>query len=182
MGDGRIELKVRPEVSQLSDVGAVVVLGTRVPSLLTRRVETTLELQSGQTFAIAGLIDQTDSARVSKVPGIGDLPILGPLFRSVRYSREDTEMVVLVTASLVEPSSRELNPPLPGAFHVEPNDWELYVDGRIEGKSTVRLAPAQRERLKRLGLDQLQGPGAWASYDASGNGLAGDAETTKKKQ
>jgi pilus assembly protein CpaC len=181
MGDGRIELKVRPEVSQLSDVGAIVVLGTRVPSLLTRRVETTLELQSGQTFAIAGLIDQNDSARVSKIPGIGDLPILGPLFRSVRYSREDTEMVVLVTASLVEPSSRELNPPLPGAFHVEPNDWELYIDGRIEGKSTVRLAPAQRERMKRLGLDQLQGPGAWASYDSSGNGLAGDAEAKKKQ-
>jgi pilus assembly protein CpaC len=181
LGDGRIELKVRPEVSELSDVGAVFVSGTRVPSLLTRRVETTLELQSGQTFAIAGLIDQTDSARVSKVPGMGDLPILGPLFRSVRYSREDTEMVVLVTASLVEPTSKELNPPLPGSFHVEPNDWELYVDGRIEGKSTVRVAPAQRERLKRLGLDQLQGPGAWASYEGNGNGLAGDGGSQKKK-
>ena len=181
LGDGRIELKVKPEVSELSDVGAVVVLGTRVPSLLTRRVETTLELQSGQTFAIAGLIDQTDSARVSKVPGMGDLPILGPLFRSVRYSREDTEMVVLVTASLVEPTSKDLNPPLPGSFHVEPNDWELYVEGRIEGKSTVRVAPAQRERLKRLGLDQLQGPGAWASYESNG-GLAGDRAADGKKQ
>jgi pilus assembly protein CpaC len=180
LGDGRIELKVKPEVSELSDVGAVVVLGTRVPSLLTRRVETTLELQSGQTFAIAGLIDQTDSARVSKVPGMGDLPILGPLFRSVRYSREDTEMVVLVTASLVEPTSRDLNPPLPGSFHIEPNDWELYVEGRIEGKSTVRVAPAQRERLKRLGLDQLQGPGAWATYEDNGS-LAGDRAAEKKR-
>jgi pilus assembly protein CpaC len=179
LGDGRIELKVKPEVSELSDVGAVVVLGTRVPSLLTRRVETTLELQSGQTFAIAGLIDQTDSARVSKVPGMGDLPILGPLFRSVRYSREDTEMVVLVTASLVEPTSKDLNPPLPGSFHVEPNDWELYVEGRIEGKSTVRVAPAQRERLKRIGLDQLQGPGAWATYEDDG-ALAGDRAADKK--
>jgi pilus assembly protein CpaC len=180
LGDGRIELKVKPEVSELSDVGAVVVLGTRVPSLLTRRVETTLELQSGQTFAIAGLIDQTDSARVSKVPGMGDLPILGPLFRSVRYSREDTEMVVLVTASLVEPTSKDLNPPLPGSFHVEPNDWELYIEGRIEGKSTVRVAPAQRERLKRIGLDQLQGPGAWATYEDNGT-LAGDRAADKKK-
>jgi hypothetical protein len=90
-------------------------------------------------------------------------------------------MVVLVTASLVEPTSKELNPPLPGSFHVEPNDWELYVDGRIEGKSTVRVAPAQRERLKRLGLDQLQGPGAWASYEGNGNGLAGDGGSQKKK-
>ena len=172
LGDGRIELKVAPEVSQLSDVGAVEVFGTRVPSLLTRRVETTLELQSGQTFAIAGLINQNDSASISKIPGLGDIPVLGPLFRSVRYSRDDTEMVVLVTASLVEPSSNDLHPPVPGSFHVTPNDWELYIEGRIEGKTTVRLAPTQQERLRKLGLDQLQGPGAWASYDEMPNTLA----------
>ncbi|MEO6434640.1 MAG: type II and III secretion system protein family protein [Tepidisphaeraceae bacterium] len=180
LGDGRIELKVRPEISQLSDVGAIEILGTRIPSLLTRRVETTLELQSGQTFAIAGLLHQNENANVSRIPLLGDLPVLGTLFRSVRYSREDTEMVVLVTASLVEPSSNELNPPVPGDFHVEPNDWELYVEGRFEGRHTVRVAPAQRERLKRLGLDQLHGPGAWASHDDASNNLAGDRAAKKK--
>lgn len=177
LGNGRIELKVRPEVSELSDVGAVVILGTRVPSLITRRVETTLELQTGQTFAIAGLISQNDTARTSKIPTLGDLPIIGPMFRSVRYSKNETEMLVLVTASLVEPTSQELDPPVPGAFHEEPNDWELYIEGRTEGKSKVRLAPAQEERLKRLGLDQLRGPGAWASHDSAPNKLT--SQTTK---
>jgi pilus assembly protein CpaC len=179
LGDGRIELHVRPEVSELSDVGAVEVLGTRIPSLLTRRVETTLDLQSGQTFAIAGLIDQNDSARVSKVPGFGDLPILGTLFRSTRYSRNDTEMLVLVTASLVEPTSNDLNPPVPGSFHKEPDAWELYIEGRTEGKTSVKLAPAQKERLKRLGLDGLKGPGAWASYDDQPGTLASESEASK---
>jgi hypothetical protein len=90
-------------------------------------------------------------------------------------------MVVLVTASLIEPSSNELNPPMPGDFHTEPNDWELYFEGRTEGKSTVRLAPAQRERIRKLGLDQLQGPGAWASYDdGNSDRLAGDGDAKKK--
>jgi pilus assembly protein CpaC len=182
LGDGKIELKVRPEISQLSDVGGLQVLGTRVPSILTRRVETTLELQTGQTFAIAGLINQTDSARVSKVPGLGDMPVLGPLFRSVRYSRDDTEMVVLVTASLVEPSSNDLHPPVPGAFHVTPNDWELYIEGRTEGRTTVRLAPTQKERLRKLGLDKLEGPGAWASYDSMPNSLAAQHASAKAKK
>jgi pilus assembly protein CpaC len=176
LGNGRIELKVRPEVSQLSDVGAVELLGTSIPSLLTRRVDTTLELQTGQTFAIAGLLSQKDTASVSKIPALGDLPVLGPLFRSVRYSKDETEMLVLVTASLVEPTSDELTPPVPGAFHQEPNDWELYIDGRIEGKHQVQLAPAQKERMQRLGLDKLQGPGAWSSHDNLPNTLAGESK------
>jgi pilus assembly protein CpaC len=176
LGDGKIQLKVAPEVSQLSDVGAVVVLGTRVPSVLSRRVETTLDIHTGQTFAIAGLISQADSAKTSRIPGIGDLPVLGAFFRSVRYSRDETEILVLVTASLVEPTSQDLNPPAPGDFHIVPNDWELYVDGKIEGRPRVRVAPGQQERLRRLGLDQLRGPGAWASYDAEPNTLAGEKQ------
>ena len=178
LGNGRIQLKVAPEVSQLSDVGAVSVLGTRVPSVLTRRVETMLELQTGQTFAVAGLINQNDSATASRVPGIGDLPVLGAFFRNVRYSRNDTEILVLVTASLVEPTSSELDPPVPGSFHVEPNDWELYIDGKIEGRARARIAPAQQERLKRYGLDKLQGPGAWATYDGQPNTLAAQRNST----
>src|SRR5262249_40640198 len=125
LGNGMISLKVQPEISQLSDVGAVTVFGTRVPSVLSRRVETSLDLHGGQTFAIAGLINQTDTARMQRVPGIGDLPGIGALFRSVRYQKDDTEMLVLVTASLVEPSSNNLNPLAPGELHEEPNDWEL---------------------------------------------------------
>jgi Flp pilus assembly secretin CpaC len=95
------------------------------------------------------------------------------LFRSVRYNRDDTEMLVLVTASLVEPTSKELDPLTPGSLHTEPNDWELYINGQLEGRP-ARMAPSQKERMKRLGLDRLRGPGAWASYEDAPKTLAGE--------
>jgi len=165
LGDGGIQLRVEPEVSQLSSSGAVEIQGFQIPALTTRRAETTLRLQSGQTFAMAGLISHTVSARVSRVPGLGDIPVLGALFRSVRYQNDETELVVLVTATLVEPQSLASMPPLPGEAHVPPNDWELYAEGRIEGKTAGRLSADDAARLKAMGLDQLVGPGAWATYE-----------------
>ncbi len=165
LGDGTIRLHAAPEVSDLSDVGAVVIQGFRVPALVTRKVETTLELKSGQTFAMAGLLQHKNEAINSKIPGIGDLPILGPLFRSIRYQKNETELVVLVTASLVEPMSLDKTPPVPGFLHVEPNDWEFYLEGRIEGKEPAKIDPDNAELLKQMGLDRLTGPGAWDSYD-----------------
>ena len=165
LGDGGIQLRVEPEVSQLSSSGAVEIQGFQIPALTTRRAETTLRLQSGQTFAMAGLISHTVSARVSRVPGLGDIPVLGALFRSVRYQNDETELVVLVTASLVEPQSLASMPPLPGEAHVPPNDWELYAEGRIEGKTAGRLSADDAARLKAMGLDRLVGPGAWATYE-----------------
>jgi len=165
LGDGGIQLRVEPEVSQLSSSGAVEIQGFQIPALTTRRAETTLRLQSGQTFAMAGLISHTVSARVSRVPGLGDIPVLGALFRSVRYQNDETELVVLVTATLVEPQSLASMPPLPGEAHVPPNDWELYAEGRIEGKTAGRLSADDAARLKAMGLDRLVGPGAWATYE-----------------
>lgn len=166
LGDGKIRLVCTPEVSQLSDVGAVEVLGTRVPSLVARRVTTTLEMNTGQTFALAGLLNRTTNARASRVPGLGDLPIIGSLFRSVRYSTSETELVVLVTASLVEPQSVPMDDvPYPGMAYTAPNDWELYLNGAIEGESPRKIAPVRAAKLKELGLDKLNGPGAWASYE-----------------
>ena len=167
LGDGAIRLRAMQEVSQLTNVGAVVVQGFEVPALVTRRAEATLELQSGQSFAMAGLLQRTDNAVSSRIPGLGDLPVLGPLFRSVRYRQEETELVILVTASLVEPLSLANTPPLPGGTHTAPNDWELYVEGRIRGKEPAKLDPASAQWLKDMGLDQLVGPGAWATYGES---------------
>ncbi len=165
LGDGTIRLHVAPEVSELSDVGAVVIQGFSVPALITRKAETTLELKSGQTFAMAGLIQNKVEAINSRIPGLGDLPILGPLFRSVRYQKNETELVVLVTASLVEPMSFATAPPLPGFLHTEPNDWELYLEGRIEGKKPAKIDSDNARLLKQMGFDRLMGPGAWDSYD-----------------
>ncbi|MHC4117333.1 MAG: type II and III secretion system protein family protein [Planctomycetota bacterium] len=165
LGDGTIRLHAAPEVSNLTDVGAVVIGGFSVPALTTRKAETTLELKNGQTFAMAGLLQHDDQAINSRIPGLGDLPILGPLFRSVRYRKQETELVVLVTASLVEPMSLASAPPVPGFSHVEPNDWELYVEGRIEGKEPAKIDAEDAKWLEQIGLDQLVGPGAWDTHN-----------------
>jgi pilus assembly protein CpaC len=171
-GDGSIRLYVAPEVSELSDIGAVVLQGFRVPGVLTRRAATTLELKSGQTFAMAGLIQSSTTSRNSRIPGMGDLPILGPLFRSVRYERGETELVVLVTVHLVEPlSAREL-PPVPGVLHDAPNDWALYCEGRLEDHTPARISKPDAAWMKSKGLDRLRGPGAWAAYGERPRGHA----------
>ena len=164
LGDGTIRLFVSPEVSDLTSVGAVEIEGFSIPALIIRKAETTLELKSGQTFAMAGLIKDKNEAINARIPGLGDLPILGPLFRSVRYQKDETELVVLVTASLVEPMSLAKAGPLPGFMHNEPNDWEFYIDGKIEGKEPAKIDPESAELLRQMGLDRLIGPGAWDSY------------------
>jgi pilus assembly protein CpaC len=165
LGEGGIRLHVASEVSDLTDVGAVEIQGFRVPSVVTRRADTTLELKSGQTFAMAGLLSEDTNAQVSRTPGLGSLPILGALFRSVRYTRGETELVILVTASLVEPLSEVVLPPLPGDDHVMPSDWELYTMGRIEGGMPDRLSPISARWYREIGFHELRGPGAWATHE-----------------
>src|SRR5206468_2711605 len=114
LADGRISMRVRPEVSQLSDAGAVTLGGYRVPALLTRRAETTVELGSGQSFMIAGLLQNTTNNSVDKTPLLGDLPILGALFRSTKFQRQETELVIVVTPYLVRPVSTQLALPTDG--------------------------------------------------------------------
>jgi pilus assembly protein CpaC len=99
----RIGLRVRPEVSSLSRVGAIKANGVDLPSLMVRRADTTVEVASGQTFAIAGLFQRQMSLDYESTPVIADLPILGALFRSARYRRDETELVILITPYLVKP-------------------------------------------------------------------------------
>jgi pilus assembly protein CpaC len=99
----RIALRVKPEVSSLSRVGAVKANGVDLPSLMVRRADTTVEVASGQTFAIAGLFQRQMSLDYERTPEIADLPILGTLFRSARYRRDETELVILITPMLVKP-------------------------------------------------------------------------------
>jgi pilus assembly protein CpaC len=99
----RIALRVRPEVSSLSRIGAIKANGIDLPSLMVRRADTTVEVASGQTFAIAGLFQRQMSLDYEQTPEIADLPILGPLFRSARYRRDETELVILITPILVKP-------------------------------------------------------------------------------
>ncbi|MCK9542771.1 MAG: type II and III secretion system protein family protein [Novosphingobium sp.] len=103
LANGRISLRVRPEVSDLSSDGAVQINGFLVPALTVRRAETTVELGSGQSFMIAGLMKNSSQNLLKKTPGAGDLPVLGALFRSTSYQRGETELVVVVTPYLVNP-------------------------------------------------------------------------------
>ncbi len=105
IGESRISLKVKPEVSQLTTTGAVTIGSVQVPGLSTRRAETTVELASGQSFAIAGLLSDNSQELIKDTPGIGDLPILGALFKSERFERNETELVIIVTPYLVNPVS-----------------------------------------------------------------------------
>jgi pilus assembly protein CpaC len=101
--NGRISIRVRPEVSELSAQGSVTLNGFQVPALTIRRAETTVELGSGQSFMIAGLLSNNSTNTIEKTPGVGDLPILGSLFRSTNYQKGETELVIVVTPYLVKP-------------------------------------------------------------------------------
>lgn len=110
---GKIRLKVRPEVSALDFTNAVTIGGFFVPALSTRRAETEVELADGQSFAIAGLIDNRLNEVYNKIPGLGDIPILGYLFRSRQLNKSKTELLVLVTPKFVKPLNPDQLPPLP---------------------------------------------------------------------
>jgi pilus assembly protein CpaC len=101
----RINLHVRPEVSELTDTGAVQLGDFNIPALTVRRAETTVELGSGEGFAIAGLLQSDTKLDVSKIPGLGDVPVLGALFRSDRFRRNETELAILVTPYIVRPAA-----------------------------------------------------------------------------
>lgn len=109
----RVHLKVRPEVSTLDFNNAVLLQGFRIPALSTRRTETELELRNGQTFAISGLLNNQVTSTLSKVPGIGDIPILGYLFRSKAAQKNQTELVVMITPEILTNGSRGVTPSLP---------------------------------------------------------------------
>jgi Flp pilus assembly secretin CpaC len=133
VGD-RINLKVAPEVSQITTEGQVsVAVGVGpgaasiiIPAISTRRASTTVELGSGQSFAIAGLLQHTSTQTVQKVPALGDIPILGTLFKSDAYQRDETELVIIVTPYFVEPSTGALRTPLTGRVPPTDADRILY--------------------------------------------------------
>lgn len=140
LANGRISMRVRPEVSELSDRGAVVINGFSVPALTTRRAETTVELGSGQSFMIAGLLQNSHNSTVDRTPGLGDVPVLGALFRSNRYRRSETELVIVVTPYLVQPvSANQIALPTDG--YRSPSDIERILLGRTFSGETNATRP-----------------------------------------
>jgi pilus assembly protein CpaC len=154
IGD-RINLKVAPEVSQLSTVGSINVPLTAtavvtVPGIQTRKASTTVELGSGQSFAIAGLLQASSQQDVVKLPWLGDIPILGSLFKSDAYQRQETELVIIITPYLVEPTSGKLRTPL--TDRVPPTDADRLVYQRLNHPTPPRRVA--------VGRAQYSGPSA----------------------
>jgi pilus assembly protein CpaC len=132
-----IRLTVAPEVSNIDFTIAVTLVsgGSPVPGLNTRKAQTTVELRQGQTLAIAGLLQLTLNGETDRIPGLGDLPILGPFFSNTSSERIEKELVVLVTPYLVESMNPDQVPPTPGDEVKGPNDLEFYFLNRIEGRT-----------------------------------------------
>jgi len=133
LDEKRINLIVKPEVSSIDNTTAPVRISDfDIPGIKTNRVETTIELQDGQSFAIAGLFQDNYSDSVSQLPWIGDVPVLGALFRSSNFQSKQTELAVIVTAHLVKPAlMSQLSSP--DEHFIPPSDVDLFLGGRTEG-------------------------------------------------
>ena len=143
LSNGRISMRVRPEVSELSTQGAVTLNGYSIPGMTIRRAETTVELGSGESFMIAGLLSANAQNTIDKTPGVGDLPILGNLFRSTDFRRGETELVIVVTPYLVKPvNDRDIRLPTDG--YASPNFGEQFFLNRESSGRPGAIRPMPR--------------------------------------
>jgi pilus assembly protein CpaC len=156
----RLSLRVRPEVSALTTNGEVSVPITSsavvtIPALTVRRADTTVELGSGESFALAGLLQHTAEQDISKVPLLGDIPIIGALFRSNRFQRNETELVIIVTPYLVNPAPTRLAAPTDGLIHPSDPQQVFFADTYRQG------LPAPARGPLNAGGGGLIGPGGF---------------------
>jgi len=156
LDSGRITMHVRPEVSDLSSAGAIRIEGFNIPSISTRRADTVVELGSGQSFVIAGLIQNSVIQNGDKYPGLSSIPILGALFRSEQFRREETELLIVVTPYLVKPvSDRQIV--LPTDKFIAPNDMDRFLTGKrwvptAQNEATNKDNKEGPSRKKRAGF------------------------------
>jgi pilus assembly protein CpaC len=129
---GVINLRVEPSVSELDFANAITIQGTRVPSLTRRDARTTVELRDGQSFAIAGLLQTRGQEDVSQVPWLGSVPVLGSLFRSSAYQKQETDLVIIVTPRLVAPAAPGQQVASPLDSRLPPNDVDFFLNGQME--------------------------------------------------
>lgn len=144
LGGGRIHLRVRPEVSELNASGVQISAGTLnsvLPSFTSRKAETTVQLMDGQSFAIGGLIKNNTTTNIKAFPFLGELPVVGALFRSTQFQTDRSELVFVITPRLVQPLPPDYK--LPTDSYTPPTRGELILQGRLEGQAPARdAAPA----------------------------------------
>ncbi|HEX4055828.1 MAG TPA: type II and III secretion system protein family protein [Tepidisphaeraceae bacterium] len=165
LGNGRIRLKVHPDVSQLDYSHTVTLDGTTVPGLTERSADTTVELAEGQTFALGGMLEDQISASNNQFPILGDLPIIGALFRSVSYQKNDTELVMMVTPVLVHGIDPADVPPVPGEHWRDPSIASLYWLKDLGGEVYPQPKPL---KLSAEQTPSYQGPAGFQPPSAPG--------------
>ena len=156
LSGNKINMQVAPEVSELDFSNAVTITGYVVPSLTTRRVSTDIELADGQSFAIAGLLKSDVREIVSKFPLLGDIPILGVLFRSTSFQKNESELIIIVTPHLVKPMDLAKQT-LPTDQFIEPDDFEWYLLGKLEGEEKKKPATPATPAPPGAGLNREYG-------------------------
>ncbi|MEA4855562.1 MAG: type II and III secretion system protein family protein [Solidesulfovibrio sp.] len=140
VGGERINLKVSPEVSNLDYTRAITILGSAIPAINTRQTSTTIELKNGQTFAVAGMLSEQSRNTVDKYPMLGDIPVLGNLFKSTQFQKDQSELVILITAHLVKPLDKKaLSLPTDSAH--EPDDLEFFLGITRDDKAKAGGGP-----------------------------------------
>nr|WP_241231363.1 type II and III secretion system protein family protein [Sphingomonas koreensis] len=185
LADGRISLRVRPEVSQLSSAGAVQLNGVTIPALTTRRSETTVELGSGQSMVIGGLLQNAHNNSISKTPGLGDVPILGTLFRSNGFQRNETELMIVITPYLVKPvNANEIALPTDG--YRSPGDVERVLMGQLSSSDKAGDRPkptmaAPAGATPSLGAMTPAAPAAPQPQDQQPKAVPNARDSKKKK-
>jgi pilus assembly protein CpaC len=137
LGEGQINLKIEPEVSEIDPTASLRVNGIEVPGLMVRRASTTVELRDGQSFAMAGLLYSNQIKNQSQLPWIGDVPVLGTLFRSAAFQRKETDLVIIVTPRLVRPSRPDQKLVTPLDSRLPSNDREFFLEGKQEVKAAT---------------------------------------------
>jgi pilus assembly protein CpaC len=138
---GLINLKIEPEVSQLDTSHPVQVAGISVPPLIVRRASTTVELRDGQSFALGGLLQNTNTTDQQQLPWLGDVPVLGTLFKSASYQKNETDLAIIVTPRLVRPARPGDNIATPFDKSVPPNDRDFFLLGKNEiPRQAARIA------------------------------------------
>lgn len=150
LSSGKINIRVQPEVSELDFTNAVSIGGFTVPAFSTRKASTVVELGNGQSFAIAGLIKDTLRENANKLPVLGDIPVLGTLFRSTDFQKNESELIIIVTPHLAKPLDMA-GQTLPTDGFKEPTDWEFYALGLLESREQGGAAPARTRPLPQPG-------------------------------
>ena len=144
LSKNKISIKVEPVVSEIDYSIGAQVLGYSMPGFRARTASTTVELADGQSFAIAGLLDERIRDKVSKFPLLGDIPVLGALFRSREFQKNETELIIIIRPHLVKPLDLAKQT-LPTDFYIEPDDGELYILGLMEGREKNRPSTLREE-------------------------------------